>query len=346
MASIKPFKDGWRAQIAIKVDGKSVRDSATFLTKREANAWAAAREAEIRNPPPVLPPTETKTLGDALRRYGDEVSPQKRGARWEEIRIALFLRSAELPVNARLADLTSDDLGRWRDVRLTQVSAGSVLREISLLSAVLETARREWKWLPVNPMVDVRRPREPDHREVVITRQQIRAMLVAMDYRRGDCRSVTQAVARAFLFALRTGMRAGEICALTWNDVFPDHCTITAKEVGAGKTGKRDVPLIPQARRIIDSMAGYDPVYVFGLKTASLDALFRKYRARAGLDGFTFHDTRHTAATFLARRLDSLTLCKVFGWKNATMALTYYNPKASDIAKFLHQQRFRNAANR
>jgi integrase len=85
-------------------------------------------------------------------------------------------------------------------------------------------------------------------------------------------------------------------------------------------------------------MRGWHPVEVFGLKPQTLDALFRKLRDAAGLAGFTFHDTRHTAATMLAQRLDVLDLCKMFGWKNTTRALTYYNPTASDIAKRLRNR--------
>ena len=54
--------------------------------------------------------------------------------------------------------------------------------------------------------------------------------------------------------------------------------------------------------------------------------------ARVGLDGFTFHDSRHTAATRLAPLVDVLTLCKIFGWAKADQALVYYNPTGSQIA--------------
>lgn len=87
--------------------------------------------------------------------------------------------------------------------------------------------------------------------------------------------------------------------------------------------------------RVIESMRGFDSILVFGIKAQTLDAMFRRYRDRAGLSGFTFHDSRHTAATWMARRVDVLTLCKVFGWKNPKMAMVYYNPKASDIARLL-----------
>ena len=55
----------------------------------------------------------------------------------------------------------------------------------------------------------------------------------------------------------------------------------------------------------------------------------------AGLEGFTFHDSRHTVATWMARKVDVLTLCKIFGWRNPKMAMVYDNPKASNIAKRL-----------
>jgi integrase len=85
-------------------------------------------------------------------------------------------------------------------------------------------------------------------------------------------------------------------------------------------------------------MRGWDSFSVFGLRAQTLDALFRKLRARARVAGFTFHDTRHTAATIIARKVDVLTLCKIFGWKDLKRALTYFNPTATDIAKQLNRK--------
>lgn len=183
----------------------------------------------------------------------------------------------------------------------------------------------------VNPIKDMRKPRSPDHRDVVITPLQAIKMLRAMSYHRGLCKSSTQAVCVAFLLAMRTGCRAGELCGLRWKDVKDGFISVD------GKTGKRDVPITYKSKRLIDSMLGWDWILVFGLSTQTLDALFRRYRKRAGLDGFTFHDTRHTAATMLAPRLDVLTLCKMFGWKSTSQALTYYNPTANDIRKRLER---------
>ena len=76
-----------------------------------------------------------------------------------------------------------------------------------------------------------------------------------------------------------------------------------------------------------------DAVSVFGIKAQTLDALFRRHRDRAGIVGVRFHDTRHTAATRLAGKLDVLTLCKVFGWSSPAMAMIYYNPAPGEIAR-------------
>jgi integrase len=82
-------------------------------------------------------------------------------------------------------------------------------------------------------------------------------------------------------------------------------------------------------------MRGWDQELVFGVQSQTLDTLFRRARDRAGLAGFTFHDARHTACTRLARKVDVLDLCKIMGWVRTTQALSYYNPKASDIARRL-----------
>jgi len=133
-----------------------------------------------------------------------------------------------------------------------------------------------------------------------------------------------------FLLALRTGMRAGELTGLEWNRVFDNYCRLPVT-----KTTPRDVPLSKKALRIIARMRGFDDDLVFGLKSQTLDALFRRARDKAGLSGFVFHDSRHTAATNIAKKVDVLTLCKIFGWSDPKQALVYYNPKAADLAKML-----------
>lgn len=53
----------------------------------------------------------------------------------------------------KLAEITSDILGRWRDLRLTvdKVKGSSVNRDLNLLSHVFASATKEWKWIAKSP---------------------------------------------------------------------------------------------------------------------------------------------------------------------------------------------------
>lgn len=322
MASIFKHGDKYRAQVTVG----SVRKSKLFRTKREASAWAEAMDKELRTDP-----VELRTVAQCVQRYLEKETPKKKGHAKEKIRLEKFLREEIFPSEVLLSEICVSHMADWRDARLKQVSAGTVLREISTLSAVFETARVEWGWIKENPLTNMKKPKSPPHRETVISPKEALAFLRATGYSpRKPVRTVAQAVAVCFLTAIRTGCRAGELTSLGWETVYADHCIVD------GKTGKRYVPLTKKAVRLLERMKDYDPVLVFGMAPQSLDANFRKYRDRAGLSGFTFHDTRHTAATMMSRKLDVMDLCRMFGWTNTAQALVYYNPTASSIADILN----------
>lgn len=331
MASFQPVDSGVRVQCDVR--GK--RASKTLPTMRAAREWAREKEAELAA---VAEGNmgKGKTLRDALRRFAEEVSPKRRGERWEVVRLAAFEGKAHsLPIGKAVAHVTDDDIRAWRDRRQRARGDGTVLRDMTLLSAVFEHARTEWKWVKHNPVRDVKKPQKPAHRERVITGPEIRNVLRALGYDRGPVRTVSQSVAACFLLALATGMRAKELCSLRWDDVREQYGT--ARDVKSIRRGvNRDVPFSPVARRLVARMEGWDAETVFGVTPSTLDALFRRARKRAGYgNSFTFHDSRHTAATRIARKVDVLTLCKIFGWKRTDQALTYFNPTAAQIASRL-----------
>ena len=327
MSSIQKTASGYRAQVAVK----GCRDSETFPTKRDAQQWAAKREIDLRAQ--TQGASSSKTLLDAMRRYAEEVSSKRGGWRWEHMRLAAFERSC-LPCKLRLSAITPEHIATWRDDRMREVKPGTVLREITLLSAVFETARREWRWLESNPVKIIRKPPKPAHRERLIAWHEIKGMLRALSHR--PCAmpgSVTQSVALCFIAALRTGMRAGELAGLTWGRYHGHYARLDKTKNGSA----RDVPLSLKARRVFDRARGFDETLCFGVAAPTLDTLFRRARMQAGLTGFTFHDSRHVAATWIGRsgKLEMLELCKIFGWRDPKHALIYFNPTVSDLARKL-----------
>lgn len=320
MASIAPHKSGYRAQVFTL----GVRDSQVFRTKREAAAWASARETEIRTKG-RLPVGERYSIGELLDKYLDEIVPKHRSS-VREIAAVNFIKrqlgdKAKTPVSK-----AESVIAEYRDARLNVVSEATVLRELKIFGTAFEEARTEWKWITTNPVRALRKPSSSAHRDRVLTRSEIRALLQRMGYPRKE-----NGTALAFLLALRTGMRLGEICNLTRDRIFDKHVYLDET-----KTNPRPVPLSKKARRIMDKIIDRNKKGpVIGMKAGTLSNLFVRYRKSLRIDDITFHDTRHTAATWMARKVDVMTLCKIFGWTDPKMAMVYFNPKAGDIADML-----------
>jgi len=266
------------------------------------------------------------SFGDLLDRYARERSMAKRGARWEVIRIEKLRRDPLAAI--ALGDLCAAAFADWRDRRLREVAPASVAREMQLMSAVLTVARREWQLIPVNPMSDVRVPSRPPARDRLPTDDELArlALMATDDLSRAGARAF-----HAFRFAMETAMRAGEICGLTWDRI--DLNRRVARLVRTKNGHAREVPLSIEAVRLLEALPKADPV--FGLTPPRLDALWRKLRDAAAIEGLTFHDSRHAAITRLARRLDVLALARMVGHRDLRQLQVYYNESAEDMARRL-----------
>lgn len=319
MASILKHSKGWRAQVA----RGGVRKSKVFPTRQEAKDWAAQVEAEILDGKTV---TADMLFGEVMERYARERSPGKRGGRWEMIRLEKIGRDKLARV--KLSNLSATDFADWRDRRMREVAQGSVRREMQLLNTVLTVAVKEWRLLPEHPMANVKKPSKPLPRDRLPTWREIRRLRYAAG---SDLNRATARAFWAFAFAMRTAMRAGEICHLEWRDV---DLTKQVARLRMTKNGHpRTVPLSSKAVAMLQALPHADPV--FGLTTQNLDALFRKIKGRALVDGLHFHDSRAAAIGKLSKRLDILELARVVGHRDLGMLQVYYRTTPEDLAKRL-----------
>ena len=90
------------------------------------------------------------SFGDLLDRYSIEVSPKKRGARWERIRLQKFCRDPIAKIT--LLDLSAAHFTDWRERHLATLAPASVAREMQLMNAVLNVAVNEWELIPRDPL--------------------------------------------------------------------------------------------------------------------------------------------------------------------------------------------------
>lgn len=317
MPSYRKRGSRWRAELYR--DGQ--RESATFPTKAEAVAWATQREAELTG---VRLPD--RTLQDALSEYERRIAPTHRGERWEVARLGLLGRDAIS--NVKLAKLTSADMADWRDRRLVEVAPASVRREMTLLKSVLDVARREWGWMRHDPLDGVRRPSAPASRKRRISPDEVQRLTFAFGL--GEGLAADTAMRRtglAFLFALETAMRAGEILGLRWPDVSAKSVRLPLTKNGDA----RSVPLSPRAREILGTL-DRDAATVFNLEAGTRDALFRKARAACAIPDLHFHDSRAEAIWRLSKHFDVMELARVIGHRDLRSLMIYFNADADELA--------------
>lgn len=317
MAAPRKVDGKWQHRVMVK----GVRTSGTFETKAAALAWEAEqRTAKVGGNATI------QTCADAFDRYERSVSKGKKGYRWEALRLNAFSKSSLGAI--RMRDVDASHVAAWRDERLKSVAGATVIREMNLLSNVFTIARKEWKWITSSPTTDVSRPKDSPPRFRRISEDEIKRVCQALGWVEKPPMTKQQSIAAAFLFAIETGMRAGEICALQpdWVRGRVAHLPTTINKNGEA----RDVPLSPRALQIWKMVPEG-----FGITAASLDSMFRAARERAAIEGLNFHDTRHEAITRLAKKLHVLDLARMVGHKDIRKLMIYYNESADDIASRL-----------
>jgi integrase len=327
MATFRKVGSRWKAEVYVN----GIRKSKTKDTKAEVKNWAAQAEFELGQL--AQGTSTTHILNDVFLRYADEVSQLKKGAQWEIVRLKMFGR---FPIaSVKLLDLRREHFEKFILDRLAApVKPSSVNRELNLISHCLTQARR-WRLMDRNPMDDLKRPKDPPHRDRLIPGKEIDAILISLNYSE-DCpvSQQQQRVAVAFLFAIESAMRAGEICALIGSNV--DLVNRTAHLPDTKNGHARNVPLSTEAVRLLERLKPWpDTGGIFRLTSGTLSTIFKAGASRAGVEGLTFHDTRHEATTRLAAKLPVLDLARVTGHRDIKQLLTYYNKSAADLALLL-----------
>lgn len=254
-----------------------------------------------------------------------EVTPTMKGASEDLIRLKALLRHPIVQLS--MANLTPARIATYRDERLKQVSAGTVIRELAYFSAIINHARREWGINSANPVNMVKKPANPPSRGRVLSCDEIEILLKALEPA-GKRNPWTKV---AVELALETGMRRGELLSLLWENV-----DLTGRTAFLPDTKNGDSRTVPLSMKAIDVLRGLErdqSGYVIPVKYFTLDAAFKRALRKIGLDDVRFHDLRRTAITRMAEKLPNvIELAAVSGHKSLMVLKRYYRPNAKDLA--------------
>lgn len=326
MATIRKRNNRWQA--IVKRKGYPLL-SKTFDQKTDAEKWARKQEREIDlGDWDDASEAENYSFATVLLRYSQEITPRKRGADVEKIRLAALLRSSLAKYS--LAAVTKEVISNWRDKRLEQVSSSTVARDMQLLSHVFTVTIDEWSYgLRRNPCSSVRRPSQGTPRDRILTSSERTKLLFA-------CENCTNTwIKPVVIFALESATRRGEILSLKWSDVDLDRCTAKLNITKSGKP--RTIPLSPACVSMLKQLPKSDSGFVFPITAMSLKLAYRRAVERSGIDHITFHDLRHDALTRLAKMgLNILELRSISGHASTDMLQRYVSIDAEELANKLN----------
>lgn len=327
MATIRKLRGRWQAQVRRR--GMKPR-AKSFDLKSDAERWARELETQVDRfgAAPDTKILETTTLGDLMRRYQREVTPKKRGHVQEGQRIDVLLRH-ELP-HRTLIGLNASDLAGYRDERLTTAAPSTVLRELAIVSHVLEVAMKDWGYpLARNPAKAIRRPQVNDARSRRLQDDEEARLLAACDAGRTPC------LKALIIVASESGMRRGELLGLCWGDVAFDRRIASLSLTKNGSA--RQVPLTGRAVEALRSLKSAEPEptindHVFPVSAGALEQAWRRLCLRAGVTDLRFHDLRRDAVSRLFEKgLNVIEVSEISGHRELKMLKRYTRLNPADL---------------
>lgn len=298
MATIRQMKSSFKAEVEMidRATGLTHREAKSFPSKREAEDWAQAIEADLkRSIHTDRRVVDSTPLKDLIQRYIDNVSPKKLGAKQEIVRLKAWLKNplADRPIGKCLPKDFADYIVQRRkavSARGGKVSEQTIKHELIVVSNVFETARKDWGYDIQNPTKQISKPGGSQARETRIPPERWPAL--ADELRK--CRNPLYIIITEF--AIETGMRQDEIMRMAWRDIDMIRRRIVSVEGKdtTTRTGQRKRRAVPLSQRAVELLTALPrsikddaPVFQTTRKT-SADGLSRAFTAAckaAGIEG-------------------------------------------------------------
>jgi integrase len=244
------------------------------------------------------------------------------------------------------------EVGSRKDGRSGKLSSGSIIKMKIVISSALKQAVKN-RIIPFNPTEAVTPPRMVRKEIRILTPEEQTKFLQAVEGHRLEA---------IFKLALATGMRKGELMALTWDDidfenesisvtksasrVRDPHTRKTSIETGSTKSrsGIRQVPLLPSMVPVLEKhrafqdgekrMAGsaynkLNLVFCSNVGTyiepTRINNMLGELRRKAGLEHINFHALRHTFATrALENGIPARVVQEILGHSDVSLTLNRY----------------------
>ena len=215
-----------------------------------------------------------------------------------------------------MQDITALDVQRFKTGRAGEVSVATTNRALALLKSMFNRAV-EWKKLTENPCGTVKLFKENNQRLRYLEQEDMKKLLESS---KGYLHAIV-------VTALFTGMRKSEILGLKWKD-----CDFNRGLIRLIRTKNNETRTLPMNDKVKSALIAVpkhpESPYIFCKKNGepfgNVRKSFDKLLKVCKIDGFRFHDLRHTYASQLVMNgVDLNTVRELLGHKSLQMTLRY-----------------------
>ena len=320
-------KRGKRFQCLIRFKGARLAKS--FRLKQNAERWGHKAIAELDAGTYVdRDKLFSMQLKDLLLLYFDHVKAQTKRPHLLKYTIDMLCKTKL--GKSYLPQVDGVKLSNFKNEMLETRSSATVRKYLLLISRAITVGQKELG-VPVfnNPVKQVTLPKEPAHRDRVLTETERLGLYKACEY------NPLYYMRNYVELAFETLCRRGELLDIRFEDI---NLTDKTAQIRITKTGKpRRIGLSIRAIEIIKSIPRTVNGKLFNVNSISwFEKCFKRAVANAGLSNFTAHDLRHCGATFLAEQSwTTQELMAQGGWQSAEMVKRYSNISSKHLAKRL-----------
>ena len=199
----------------------------------------------------------------------------------------------------------------------------TINRELACLRTIFNRAIRNGK-LEKNPAKFIKLLKENNKRDKVLTKEEFQKLLEASP----------EHLKPILITAYETGMRAGEIFNLTWEQVDMKNGFIILRPEQTKTNEGRKIPISPTLHKTLTQIKQKSGI-VFqynGQSIQSVKRSFQKACEKAGIENFRFHDLRHTFVTNMRRAgKQDRVIMAITGHKTLSMLTRYDTVDEEDL---------------
>lgn len=300
------FKNRYQAIVNMYRNGRKFYKAQTFDSEKAATEWGADFLSQIRGGAITTESLKRRTLSDAIKKYIEIVLPSKpknaknvtQHLKWWDQEIGhLLLSEVTQPVVAACRDRLLAGI----TYKGTQRSSTTTVRYLASLSVVFETAIQDWMWISQNPVRQIRKPSIKTKRTSIFSLEEI-------DKIKELCTVVDSPHLPLIVqIAFGTTMRKGEILGLRWSHVDFKNRLLLLDDSKNGEP--RNVPMSDTIydmlnKRITDTQPALNALLFPSphnpKKPICIRSAWERVLKLAGIQGKTFHTTRHTSISLLS----------------------------------------------